>query len=162
MTPTTRDQLWLENRLQLVWRRGFSDLVPLNKVQIQYGQSARTRLGSIRMSRDGKVSKILINKLYQLPQVPLEVVDCTIGHELTHYLHGFSSPLKQRYKTPHAGGVVTKELTGRGFGADLLIQKRWLKEEWPRLLKANVSIVRRRPRRRSRSSFLKRLRRALI
>jgi len=43
------------------------------------------------------------------------LVDATIVHELTHYLHGFSSPIEQKFRTAHAGGVVVKELKKRGF-----------------------------------------------
>jgi hypothetical protein len=74
------------------------------------------------MSRDAKISTILINRLFQLEIVPVEVVDATIAHELTHYLHGFSSPLEQKFSTPHAGGVVTKELKKRGFESAKMVE----------------------------------------
>lgn len=126
----TRDQQWLEDCFKGVWERGFPDVVPCNQVVIAYGQSARTRLGSIRMSRDKKVSKILINRLFRHPDVPVEVVQATIAHELAHYTHGFSSPIEQKFSSPHAGGVVTKELKARGFGDELTFQKKWLKQHW--------------------------------
>lgn len=128
----------------------FPDLVAANEVVIRYGQRARTRLGSIRMSRDGTVSTILINRLFQLEVVPLEVVDATIAHELTHYLHGFSSPLEQKFSTPHAGGVVTRELEQRGFGSAVELQKKWLKAQWPLLVREHApERLKRRVRRRS-------------
>ena len=144
---TIRTQAWLEERLAFVWKGAFPDLEPLNKVVIQYGQRARTRLGSIRMSRDKKISKILINRLFQMEEVPLEVVDVTIAHELTHYLHGFSSPIEQKFSSPHAGGVVTKELKKRGFEPDIVSQKKWLAEQWPLLLREHVPLRRRAVRR---------------
>lgn len=146
-----RDQLWLEQTLASVWRRHFPDMVAENRVEIRFGRVARTRLGSIRMSRDKTISTILINKLFQNPIVPLAVVEATIAHELVHYLHGFSSPFEQKFYSPHAGGVVTKELVARGFGEILSFQKRWLKEEWPKLLKEHGVIGRRRSHRRIRS-----------
>lgn len=141
MIPLTpRDQQWLENRLKIVWQQGFSDLVPGNRVEIKFGRVARTRLGSIRMSRDKKVSKILINRLFLQDAIPAQVVDATIAHELVHYLHGFSSPFEQKYCSPHAGGVVTKELKQRGFSETLLFQRRWLKVHWLPLLREHAGL----------------------
>lgn len=140
-----RNQPWLKQRLTHVWQAHFSDMVAANRVVIRFGRVARTRLGSIRMSRDKKVSTILINRLFQNSVVPVEVVESTIAHELVHYLHGFSSPFEQKFCSPHAGGVVTKELKKRGFGEILQQQKRWLKTEWPALVREHVSVrVRRR------------------
>lgn len=138
-----RDQPWLEARLVHVWQRGFVDLVPGNRVEICFGRTARTRLGSIRMSRDKSVSKILINRLFQDERVPVEVVDATIAHELVHYAHGFSSPFEQKFCSPHAGGVVSKELKVRGFAETLAFQKRWLKIHWLPLLRTEGLMVRR-------------------
>jgi hypothetical protein len=132
-----RNQEWLEDRFRIVWMRGFSDLVPENTVTIAFGRRARTRLGSIRMDRDKKKSRILINRLFMNPEVPEQIVDAVIAHEVSHYLHGFSSPRKQLYKTPHAGGVVTREMKKRGFGPELEFQKKWLKNEWPKFLKTH-------------------------
>ena len=143
-----RTQVWLEARLALIWTRSFPDLEPANEVVIRYGQMARTRFGSIRLSRDKKVSKILINRLFQLERVPLEVVDVTIAHELIHYLHGFSSPFEQKFSTPHAGGVVTKELKKRGFETALKIEKKWLDEQWTHLVREHLPLRRRVVRRR--------------
>jgi hypothetical protein len=152
----SRDQQWLEDRLAAVWQRGFSDLVPGNRVEIKFGRVARTRLGSIRMSRDKKVSKILINRLFLQDAVPEQVVDATIAHELVHYLHGFSSPFEQKFCSPHAGGVVTKELKQRGFSETLLFQRRWLKVHWLPILREHMSLRRPGALRRSRSRHLPR------
>ena len=151
-----RDQQWLEERLVRIWQKTFPDLVPANQVVIRFGRAARVRLGSIRMSRDKKISKILINKLFQNLEVPVEVVDATIAHELTHYLHGFSSPLEQKFSTPHAGGIVTKELKKRGFARILEVQKKWLKNEWPKFLKQYGPKPRRRTYRRRRRGLITR------
>ena len=139
MTSQLRNPSWLEQRLAYVWQRHFPDMVAGNRVVIRFGRVARTRLGSIRMSRDKKISTILINRLFQNSAVPLGVVEATIAHELVHYLHGFSSPFEQKFCSPHAGGVVTKELKKRGFDTILQHQKRWLKGEWPALVRAHVS-----------------------
>ncbi len=151
-----RNQEWLEDRFRTVWMRGFSDLVPQNTVTIRFGRRARTRLGSIRMAKNKKESRILINRLFTHPEVPLQIVDATIAHELTHYLQGFSSPLEQKFSTPHAGGIVTKEMKKRGFGPELEFQKKWLKNEWPKFLKIHGPPQRKRRRiyRRTKSKSL--------
>ncbi len=155
LAMTARDQIWLEGCLAEVWQRHFPDMAAANRVVIRFGRVARTRLGSIRMSRDKRISTILINRLFQSPSVPLGVVEATIAHELVHYLHGFSSPFEQKFCSPHAGGVVTKELKKRGFGEILQHQKRWLKGEWPALVRAHVPV--RRTVRRRRVGILRRL-----
>lgn len=139
MKNSSRDQAWLNQRLQYLWKRGFSDVVPLNTVLIRYGRVARTRLGSIRMSEDKKISQILVNRLFQSLEIPLEVVDLTIAHELVHYVHGFSSPFEQKFCTPHAGGVVNQELKQRGFSKELSFHRRWLRENWASVLASHIS-----------------------
>lgn len=156
-----RDQQWLQNRLKTVWQSGFFDVVPRNRIEIKFGRIARTRLGSIRMSRDRAVSKILINRLFVLEHIPEEIVDATIAHELVHYLHGFSSPFEQKYCSPHAGGVVTKELKQRGFGDALAFQRKWLKTHWGPLVREHASLGPRRRRLRYRTRSLSSLRRWL-
>lgn len=148
-----RDQAWLEERFVQIWNRGFPDLFPENILEVRWGRNARMRLGSIRMTQDKKTSRILINKLFQNSKVPLEVIDAVIAHELTHYVHGFSSPLEQKFSTPHAGGVVDKELKKRGFTEELAFQKKWLKSVWPEFLKQHGPPRRRRP---SRRRFIRR------
>ena len=145
-----RDQQWLEQRFLHVWERGFSDVIPGNTIVVKYGQRAKTRLGSIRMSRDEKVSTVLINRLFQLEEVPLEVIDATIAHELCHYVHGFSSPFEQKFRTPHAGGVVTKELRVRGFEKERLFQEKWTRQHWSDLVRAHAPARKRRRVRRKR------------
>lgn len=152
-----RNQEWLEDRLRIVWMRGFSDLEPQNRVTIKFGQKTRTRLGSIRLTPDKKESRILINRLFIQGEVPVKIVDAVIAHEITHYLHGFSSPLKRLYRTPHAGGVVTNELKNRGFGLELKFQKKWLKEVWPKFIENHYPIRNRKRFYRRRQSLLLRL-----
>ena len=45
-------------------------------------------------------------------------------------MHGFQSPHKQQFKYPHQGGIVNKELTKRGFGLLLTLEKEWVKHNW--------------------------------
>jgi len=146
-----RDDKWLFAKLDEVWDTYFSDVPQDNDVQIVWGRKARIRLGSIKQVPNSKLeysnlnqnskfkiqnSKthlttiVTINSLFKDEKIPEYVVTGTIAHELAHYAHGFHSPLEQKFATPHAGGVVHKEMDGRGLGAVRKKQRRWLKENW--------------------------------
>lgn len=147
-----RDEKWLFAKLDEVWDTYFSDVPQDNDVQILWGRRARSRLGSIKLGERQKVrgerpktsnlkpltssssshpgTIITINSLFKDEYIPEYVVVGTIAHELAHYAHGFHSPLEQRYATPHAGGVVHKEMEGRGLKEVHKKQKKWLKENW--------------------------------
>lgn len=153
-----RDNAWAENRMNQIWRDHFSDVLQENNVKIKFGRQARTRLGSIRQvhyrssqrrellnfsanqpaSKNNNPSLITITGYFKDEKVPEYIIDLTIAHELCHYTHGFSSPLPQLFKYPHQGGLVDKELVNRGFGAALREQKKWLKEEWPKIIGVKV------------------------
>ena len=60
--------------------------------------------------------------------IPQDVVDHTIGHELTHYAHGFSSNTPKLHRYPHAGGVVKKEMGQRGMDHLYQAYKSWIKD----------------------------------
>jgi hypothetical protein len=130
-----RDDAWLQMILDKIWDNYFSDVPQVNDVRITFGRKAKRRLGSISMDPNNQnASLITINSLFKLPSVPEFVVEATIFHELTHYAHGFNSPLDQAQAHPHAGGVMRREFAERGL-LDLYIQqKRWLKENWPALI----------------------------
>ena len=53
-----------------------------------------------------------------------------IAHELTHYAHGFGSHHPRRYRHPHRGNVVQRELNKRGLGAELRFYTEWTNEVW--------------------------------
>lgn len=139
-----RNDHWLENQLNDIWQKHFSDVTKINNVVIKFGRNARTRLGSIKQARCSKfevrsskefASQIIISGYFRNERVPEYIIDLTIAHELCHYAHGFSSPHPQLLKHPHRGGVVDIELKKRGFGEKLKMQKKWLKEEWPKIVK---------------------------
>ena len=71
--------------------------------------------------------------------VPEYIIDLTIAHELIHYMHGFNSPLDKKYKHPHKGGIVTKELKRRGFDKMLKKEKMFFKYEWPKIYEQIVN-----------------------
>ncbi len=130
-----RDQDWLVNLLADIWYRHFDDVVQGNDVRIVYGRKAKNQLGSIRRDKqDAAVSVITINPIFQDLDVPEYVIKATIVHEMTHYAHGFNSPLEQKHKHPHSGGVIRREFAERGLEQLFLDQKAWLKENWPAMV----------------------------
>lgn len=130
-----RDQDWLENMLADIWYRHFEDVVQSNAVRIVYGRKAKRQLGSIRRDQnDPSASVITINPIFQDLDVPEFVIKATIVHEMTHYAHGFNSPLEQKHKHPHSGGVIRREFAERGLEQLFLDQKAWLKDNWPAMV----------------------------
>ncbi len=135
MNNNERDQAWLQDLLDRTWDAHFADVPQDNDVRIEYGRRAKRRLGSIRLDpKDNRTSIITMNGLFRLPEVPEFVIQATLVHELTHYAHGFNSPLQQQQRHPHAGGVMRREFEERGLLDLYLEQKRWLKVRWAPLL----------------------------
>lgn len=148
----TRDDKWLIDRLYYIWENYFADIPRKNLVLIKFGRSSKSQLGSIKWATnrtrikglmkkrdlrefyeaqdDKRITVITITQKFKHLEIPEYVVDSTIAHELCHYVHGFSSPLEQRFKNPHKGGVIRKELAGRGFEKTHKMAKKWLKENW--------------------------------
>ena len=131
-----RNQRWLEQMLDFVWVNHFSDVEKINEVVIKYGRKAKRRLGSIGLDKnDRTISVIIINPIYRDPEVPEPVIIATIVHEMTHYAHGFNSLHDQKQKHPHRGGVIRREFAERGLEDMYLEQKKWLDDNWLRILK---------------------------
>jgi hypothetical protein len=155
-----RDQVWLQGQLDFLLEKHFSDMERPNRITIQFGRKAQRRLGSIRMSRDKKRSSIIINGIFRQLEVPEEVVRATIAHELCHYAHGFCSPLEQKYKSPHAGQVIERELRKRDLELFHRFEKEWTKAHWPKILANEFGArAQRTIRRRSKPSAIRLLRR---
>lgn len=154
-SPITRDNIWLQQRLDALWQRYFANVERPNQVLVRFGQKSRTRLGSIgmegwkgltplgrkpgraytsRLKVEQGTSVVTLTGYFKDPRVPEYVVDATIGHELVHYAHGFHSPHPQLYRHPHQGGIVDKELMRRGMGDILIQQRKWLKTEWLQII----------------------------
>ncbi len=134
-----RDEAWLQQLLDTVWDSYFADVPQENDVRIVFGRRAKRRLGSIALDPlDGVTSVITMNGLFRLSEVPVFVVEATLVHELTHYAHGFNSPLSQRQTHPHAGGVIRREYAERGLLELYVQQKRWLKTEWPKVIEQHL------------------------
>ncbi len=128
ISESKRDDVWLLNRLNYLWDNYFKDVEQINPVFIAFGRYSRFRLGSIRLDRINKKSYITITGMFRDPNIPVEVVDHTIAHELCHYTHGFSSPKPRLHKYPHHGGVIKKELEARKLHKLVKAYNQWLKE----------------------------------
>jgi hypothetical protein len=136
---TMRDSSWLQALLDDIWDSSFSDVEQQNDVRIEFGRRAKRRLGSISLdTNDPTVSVITINSLFKLEEVPEFVIEATIFHELTHYAHGFNSPLARAQAHPHAGGVMRREYAERGKLQLYMDQKRWLKAHWLDLIQREL------------------------
>lgn len=112
----------------------FSDMERSNEIVIAFGRRAKRRLGSIRMTRGGEVSQITINGIFKDENIPEQIIRAVLAHELCHYAHGFCSPLKQKYKHPHQGGVIRREMKKRGLDLLYQFEKTWTKKRWPQIL----------------------------
>lgn len=130
-----RTQLWLQDQLEQLLKGAFSDMEVMNRLTVQWGRKASRRFGSIKMSRDKKVSEITINGIFRDEAIPEQIVQATLAHELTHYVHGFSSPLPKKYKHPHAGGIIEREFKKRGLSLLSAYEKQWTKNKWPNIVK---------------------------
>lgn len=132
--PNLRTNTWLNEQLQNLLSGAFSDMKTPNTITIKFGQRARRRLGSIRMSRDKKQSRIIINGYLRDPAIPEQIISSVIAHELCHYAHGFCSPLPKKYQNPHAGGIIGREFKKRGLYLLLEFEKQWTKNHWTRIV----------------------------
>ena len=133
--PLARD-----DELEYLWSVFFTDVPRANTVEIGYAPFWKTRLGLITLSQSGKKSIIKINGFLSLREVPDYVATVTVAHELIHYSHGFGSPLAQKHRHPHRGGIVTRELVRRGLGFEHAMSSRWLRENWHHLIAAAETV----------------------
>jgi len=152
-----RNQEWLENRFEYIYRRYFADLEAPNRIEIKWGHRSRRQLGAIKKERPQSLADhfkrdfttiIVINSLFRDKKIPVFIIDAVIAHEMSHYAHGFNSPLPQRHHHPHKGGVIRKELANRDLSALEKRQKKWLKENWQKYLDENFPSHRRLSRKR--------------
>lgn len=134
MSNISRDNKWLLSRLDHIWTKHFSDISQVNPLFVRFGRYSKFRLGSIKLDRKTDKSYITITAMFKDPNIPQEVIDHTLGHELVHYAHGFSSKRVRMHKYPHAGGVVNKEMAGRGMEYLVKSYKNWIKEYKKQLL----------------------------
>jgi len=160
-----RNQEWLENRFEYIYRKYFADLEAPNQIEIKWGRRSRRQLGCIKKERPSAgwriadhfkpdfVTIIVLNGLFKDEKIPLFVIDAVIAHEMSHYAHGFNSPLPQKHYHPHKGGIIRKELKKRDLAALEHRQKLWMKENWQKYLNDNFPSARRTRKRRIRFIF---------
>ena len=122
-----RNNAWLLARLDYLWSNYFSDISQDNPVFISFGKYSKLRLGSIKLDPRKGTSLITITAMFKDINIPVEVIDHTIAHELCHYTHGFSSPKEQAHKYPHSGGVIRRELEERNLAHLYDAYQEWVK-----------------------------------
>jgi hypothetical protein len=133
-----------------VWEEYFNDIPRKNFVLTKFGRYAKRQLGCIKFADEkskvksllkkykedissqdiSSVSIIVLTGYFKDLIVPEFVLISTISHEICHYAHGFNSPLPKKYKYPHRGGVVRKEMVNRGLLKIFIESEDWLKENW--------------------------------
>jgi hypothetical protein len=138
VAPHVRDNRWLGQVLNTLWTRHFADTPRANRVRVEFGSAWKTRLGLITLSDDQATSYIQVNSLFQMAEVPDYVVQVTVAHEMVHYAHGFGSPLPRRYKHPHRGGIVKRELLARGMRAEYEQYDDWIYNRWYEFYEGHV------------------------
>lgn len=129
-----RDDSWLNGRLEHIWNMLFPEVPRLNTVRARFKGKWKNKFGHIKKLKNNN-TEIAINGLFTNELVPEYIIDLTIAHEIVHYSHGFSSPLPRKYRHPHAGGVVRRELKARGMGELLRMERKFVKNEWRELHK---------------------------
>lgn len=147
-----RDQNWLENRFEFIYRKFFADLEAPNQIDIKWGRRSRRQLGAIKKERPKSLADhfkrdfttiIVINGLFKDERVPAYVIDAVIAHEMSHYAHGFNSPLPQKHAHPHKGKVIRREFLLRGIGDLERKQQKWMKDNWQKYLEMHLPSTRR-------------------
>jgi hypothetical protein len=155
----SRNNTWLQRQMYELWDNYFADVPRKNLVIIKFGRRSIRQLGSIKwagkntriksimrkkdikelheISDDKRITVITITRHFKDPTIPEYVVNSTIAHELCHYAHGFSSPEKKRYKYPHHGSIIQKELQKRGLTKLHQQARKWLRQNWAKYLKQN-------------------------
>ncbi len=136
-----RDNKWLADLLFRLHAEYYADVPIMNLVLVRFARASKTRLGSIiarpRKGHKEMVTTITINELFRNEEeVPEYVIIATLLHEFAHYAHGFHSPLPQKYRYPHRGGIVNKEIRARGGGEILKQQESWIKNSYKPFLRS--------------------------
>ena len=124
-----RDDAWLNSRMNNIWVRYFKDVERENIVLARFKGKWRNKFGHIKRLKD-KSTEIAVNRLFRNKTIPEFMVDLTLAHEIVHYSHGFHSPLEKKYKHPHKGGIVTKDLKKRGFKEMIKVERDFIKTKW--------------------------------
>ncbi len=124
-----RDEEWLALRMNQIWEMLFPEVDRLNNVVVRFKGKWKNKFGHIKRLKN-RDTEIAINALFKDIRVPEYIIDLTIAHELVHYYHGFNSPHDRKYRHPHKGGIVDRELRKRGFSHMMLKEKHFVRNEW--------------------------------
>jgi hypothetical protein len=135
-----RTNQWLEEQLEYLWDRHFSDIERVTPIHIQFGQRAYRRLGSIILKPTSapasrQHSLITISGVLADKQIPDFIAKQVIAHELVHYIKGFGSHHPRHLRHPHQGGVIAKEFRQRGLWELYRAYQSWMKLNWVKYLK---------------------------
>lgn len=106
----------------------FADLLHGEPIDVAIGRRAARRLASVKRGPSGPV--ITVNPLLLLPDLPPEVLEATIAHELCHIVHGFGTANRTMGLQPHRGGIVDAELNRRGLKNTAQVAKDWCRSQW--------------------------------
>lgn len=128
-----RNNEWLNIKFNQVWNSFFYDVERKNNVVVKFKGRWKNKFGHIKKIKN-KDTEICVNGLFKNEVIPEYVIEVTLAHELIHYMHGFNSPHERKYRYPHQGGIVRKELIKRGFGNSLKLERKFVKE-WRNLYK---------------------------
>jgi len=135
-----RDDEWLQKRMSQIWLLLFPDVEKLNNVSVCFKGRWKNKFGHIK--KVGSSSEIAVNSLFKNELVPEYIIDLTLAHELIHYWHGFNSPHQRKYRHPHAGGIVTRELKRRGFGHLIALERTFVRRQWNPMYKMLMQVKR--------------------
>jgi len=124
-----RDNEWLKDKFESMYFAYFSDIPRNNKIIVRFKGKWKNKFGHIKLLKN-KNTEICVNGFFSNEIVPEHIITTVLAHEFTHYAHGFNSPLQKKYKHPHAGGIVSRELKARGLAQFLKMEKLWIKNEW--------------------------------
>ncbi len=119
-------------------RENFPEKEITNLLVVKTGRNCKRKLGHIKTLKNADYGSIIeINPLLFDPEVPKYVLDYVIMHELIHYFQGFGSNHEKKFKHPHRGRVIEKELARRGWEEIQEKSDSWLKENWTIILNKN-------------------------
>lgn len=93
-----RNEQWLNQKLEQIWQLIYPEVQKANHVKAVFRGRGRNKFGHIK--KKGENTEIAVNSLFRHYIVPEYIIDTTLAHELTHYMHGFGSPLKNITSTP--------------------------------------------------------------
>jgi hypothetical protein len=135
-----RDNAWLKNRVEVIWQNHFADIPQSTPILVRWGQRSYRRLGSIMLRKGPEhyISIITISSLLKEPQIPTQIIDQIIAHEIVHYVHGFGSERPRDLKHPHQGGVIVKEFQKRGLWEIYRYYQSWMKINWVKFVRLHL------------------------